>query len=481
MCQNRFLSPLGFQLNLKHLGLIYNVSNDYFFCNVKRYIDFVSCHGKYINTFFPKSIDDFSEITFDEIKKIIDKETEFKKKAKLFVQNYDAKKIKVEDAAVLLGVAPSNDTNTTQSFYPFLMDFDCECINKDNSFQLLKEKEKILVMLVGHLVDDMRDGFIAKNQLGKSIWLQGYARKLYRGENAYYPETRASLFRKGNWFNSFISLLKQKTFIDVLKQLEYIKQWNNYCDVDYKAIAQHYLFDTSYLDVSSDLSVSLFFACCSYDYDKKEWRPLNNSDFEKVDSRNDVFAHGGDSRFGILYCCHSSIIKILSTIDPYFPLIDPVGYFPFLRSEYQSAYTIQTYPDFDLKKFPIFQKLKFRLTEEICNWIFEKMDKGKKIFPNEFSKEFMDFVDKVRATKQFSTRIFENTYDECYKNENSISKESLRECLSKNGYQIIDGYEILSEKELKFMDSVLCERYIPKYIEKSKQSSFRGTFEIQSS
>lgn len=481
MCRNSSLSSLGFQLNLKHLGLIYNVSNNYFFCNVSRYIAAISCNCNFINYFCSNSIDNFKEITFDVIKDTINKELEYKNNAKLFVQNYDAKKIKVEDAAVLLGVAPSKDTNTTQSFYPFLMDFDCGCINKANSFQLLKEKENILVMLVGHLVDDMRDGFIAKNQLGKSIWLQGYARKLFRGENAYYPETRASLFRKGNWFNSFISLLKQKTFIDVLKQLEYIKQWNNYCDVDYKAIAQHYLFDTSYLDVTSDFSVSLFFACCSYDYDKKEWRPLNNSDFEKADSRKDVFANGGDSRFGILYCCPSSIIKILSAIDPHFPLIDPVGYFPFLRSEYQSAYTIQTNPDFDLKKFSIFQKVKFRLTEEICNWIFEKMDKGKKIFPNEFSKEFMDFVDKVRATNQFSTRIFENTYDECDKNGNSITKESLRECLSKNGYQIIDGYEILSEKELKFMDSVLCERYIPKYMEKSKQSSYRGTLELKSS
>ncbi len=476
MYQNRFVSSRDFKLNLKHLGLIYNVSNNYFLCNVNRYIKTVSCNGNCINKILPNSIDNFVEISFDEIKETINKEIEFKNKAKLLVQNYESKKISVEEAAVLLGILPSNEMNTIQSFYPFLMDFDYGCINKENSYKLAKENEEILSMLVDHLVDDMKDGFLAKDKFGKCIWSQGYGRLLFRGESAYYPETKASLYRKTNNFEAFVSLLKQKTFINILKQLEYIKNWNDFCDVDYKAIAQHYLFDTSYLDVSSDIFVSLFFACCSYNYDKKEWRPLNNSDFEKADSRKDVFAHGGDSRYGILYSCPLSIIKIISAIDTSFPCIDPVGYFPFLRSEYQSAYTIQATPDFDLKKFPFFQKVKFRLTEEICNWIFEKMDKGKKIYPNEFSKEYMDFVDKVRTTKQFSSRIFENTYDECDKDKNSITKESLKECLTNNGYQIIDGYEILSEEEMKSMDSILCEKYIPEYLEKVMQ--YRPTFEI---
>lgn len=44
----------------------------------------------------------------------------------------------------------------------------------------------------------------------------------------------------------------------------------------YDAIAQHYGFNTNLLNITSDLNVALFFACCRYENNK--WRPLTEKE-----------------------------------------------------------------------------------------------------------------------------------------------------------------------------------------------------------
>lgn len=53
-----------------------------------------------------------------------------------------------------------------------------------------------------------------------------------------------------------------------------------------------------------------------------------------------------------------------------------VGYQPFMRCTRQSSYLVQTAQSYDMFKDASFQKMKFRLTENICNRIFEEMHGG---------------------------------------------------------------------------------------------------------
>ena len=44
---------------------------------------------------------------------------------------------------------------------------------------------------------------------------------------------------------------------------------------------------------------------------------------------------------------------------------------------------ITTNEEYDLMKDKLFKKVKFRLTEDFCKWIYEEMDCGQVIYPND--------------------------------------------------------------------------------------------------
>lgn len=433
-------SNFNFEIVLHRLKDLYQVSDDFFEYNINHYLTLNNVNKKQ-NDF--SSPNDFTDVSFEEIKEYVDREEKIKDAAKQFVNDYEKRNISLEEAAILLGVLPSKNQSKVDVFYPYLMNFDGDISSKVEISDLNLKKEANLKIIVSNLVDKMRDGQQFMNENGRMIWSQGYARYLYRGESAFYPKTKASIFRSDG-FERIIVLLRQIIFLDLISRLKYIDNWNReFSDIDFGAIAQHYSFDSQYLDISSNPLVSLFFACCKFDERTNTWHPLNNNDFERTDSREKVHEYGGDSRYGILYSCPFSIIGIQSVIDPNFPKISPIGYSPFLRSEFQSAYTLKATNNFDLKQFPYFYKYKFRLTEEICNWIYEKMDKGKNIYPHEYSTEFMNFVNIAKNTTKIPSRIFNGFCEEMF-----LSKDEITGYLTKHGFQIVEGYEILDDEEM---------------------------------
>ena len=52
-------------------------------------------------------------------------------------------------------------------------------------------------------------------------------------------------------------------------------------DVNHKALAQHYGFDTNLLDLTNDIRVALFFATCKYIPETDSYRPLTKEECEK--------------------------------------------------------------------------------------------------------------------------------------------------------------------------------------------------------
>ena len=194
-----------------------------------------------------------------------------------------------------------------------------------------------------------------------------------------------------------------------LDNFEAVIRWGG-SDVNYIALAQHYGLRTPMMDVTSDLMTALFFACCKFGNDGK-WHPLTKSEIENKDSRTDVKRLGGDSRYGILYRTPTEITDMqwaVSGEDAGIEIITPVGYQPFMRCSSQHGYMILVKNmDYDMFHDKMFEKFRFELTEEVCRWVFNEMDQGNKVYPNEDVPDISGYMSKINNTTRFSQSVFE--------------------------------------------------------------------------
>ena len=83
----------------------------------------------------------------------------------------------------------------------------------------------------------------------------------YRGENDIFSSCKANLFRISGEMDRLVAEIRAIEFIDFLKTLPEVGEYEeqNYY-VAYEALAQHYGFATSMLDITDDLVVAAFFA-----------------------------------------------------------------------------------------------------------------------------------------------------------------------------------------------------------------------------
>ena len=124
----------------------------------------------------------------------------------------------------------------------------------------------------------------------------------------------------------------------------------------------------------------------------------------------------------------------------------PIGYQPFNRCKAQHAYMMLGIDDLYLDEQ--FDKAKFRLDEEFCEWIYEEMDRGKKIYPNQDVPDIGKYISKIAHTTIFSNDIFQFY---CRKKGYGAQKsKALKELLELNGFYIIDKeLSIITKDELK--------------------------------
>lgn len=259
-----------------------------------------------------------------------------------------------------------------------------------------------------------------------TIVQQSMRRNYYRGEREIYPESIPSLLRSLKKYNNkkdrelyrFVADMRIKEFEILLNRFEHVKKWKD-SDVLYEILAQHYGLETCWLDITSDFNVALFFANCRYDNNIKSWLPLTNKETNTGKE---------EKKYGIIYHIPSSIMTLRwnQSLD-YFSnvlednkehysilkhpiyrgllqnLVYPVGFQPFMRCHMQNAYGIYMRNDKQpLNKDTDFEVLIFEHDENFAHWIYEKMDKGKLIYPHEGLKEAQFIIDDIANTTQFS-------------------------------------------------------------------------------
>lgn len=260
--------------------------------------------------------------------------------------------------------------------------------------------------------DAKTEGFMMEYPHG-TIINQGQRNSYYRGENQIFEKSQPTLYRTLDKLSDedkkvymLVASMRVAEFQIFLNKLGIVRFWQeNYGTVLYEPLAQHYGIETKWLDITSDFDVAMFFATCKWDSDLKKWRPLTKEDTEKnEDTKYGVIFHIPGWRadeakmwMGLLdndyYICNNVIL--------------PIGYQPFMRCHSQHGYGICMEEPFPLQEDTSFEKLRFRHSEELSNYMYEKMEGGRKIYPQEGLNDFEDIIERIKHTTVFSKTAFE--------------------------------------------------------------------------
>lgn len=264
----------------------------------------------------------------------------------------------------------------------------------------------------------------------------GTCRSFFRGENKIYDKCYSSLGRIIASDRSKKELEKFKSFLKVIKlgdeivKLNQVWDWpSNMGDVFFDAIAQHYSLPTNIIDITDDIDVALFFACCIYDRNTNRYRPLNEEDIEKNPN-------------GVLYIRNDNYLLPLE-LD-----VLPIGYQPFTRCYKQRGYFIKDTleEDFELEKNR-FRKYFFKHDISFSQEIFDKFHGGEDIFDYKNYEIIDNLVKRIEALKTFSQEVFDCSYEDYLRNGGIFSKEILIEELKKENIFINNETKPLLTKE----------------------------------
>lgn len=415
---------------------------------------------------YANSLEEIPELSTEQIKDVIAREELYKSLTADIQSKYDRLNkqcaLKEDDyleIAGIMGLCPGH-IDWIDTLYPHLVNlFVCSKEQGDIILDSVNSKKNIVSVMVNAMMDGIRSGQII-DYYGRHVMSQGYARNYFRGENAYNRITKGSVFRgmpddaeEAEVFN-LIGEMKIIEFSRWLNQLDCVRKWR-YGDVFHGAIAQHYGIPTNGIDVSSNLKVALFFACCKYDTKEKKWRPLDKADFENKDSRQSVFSRGGDSRYGILFSAAADIAELKRAAEDVddipFTRVTPIGYQPFLRCPYQSGYIIETGESYDMFKDISFTKVKFRHTEEFCQWIYNEMDEGRKIYPVEDMVACEEVTEKIKNSFVFTRETFKVAMK--FLNIDMNRKDELISKLQVKGYRLEEDVRWSSEKFIEKLNA----------------------------
>lgn len=238
----------------------------------------------------------------------------------------------------------------------------------------------------------------------------------YRGENQIYEKSLASVYRGMARFQSeeerqiykLVADMRVGEFGTFLFRLGITQFWvQNYGTVLFEPLAQHYGLETEWLDMTNDFNVALFFAACHWDAKEKRWLPLKKAQTEQSEK----------TKYGVLFhipqwrAAERSMTMALDDSGFSPNVILPIGYQPFMRCHSQTGYGIHmTGALCSLQEDSAFEKLYFRHNEKLSADIYNLMDQGRKVYPQEGLNDFEDVITAIRQSVEFSDEAFQYAF-----------------------------------------------------------------------
>lgn len=316
----------------------------------------------------------------------------------------------------------------------------------DNSFAMMQE----------FIVRDPRTSGMRLYYPHGVVIEQAARKNYYRGENQIFPESLPTLQRslkkygllKDKELYRMVADMRIAEFTFFLQKFKHVREWKN-SDILYEALAQHYGLETSWLDITNDFNVALFFATCYWDNGK--WKPLTKEQTE-IDEQH---------KYGMIFHMPSNRMPVrwTSAIPKFMPwtekvvgqvngnnvyehldypiyrgdvgnLIYPLGFQPFMRCHMQNGYGIYMRTPHPLQQDSEFEKLRFRHSEQLSRRVFDLMKGGELMYPHEGLKQAEFIIDQIRTATSFSEEAFQYAlyHSHYYRmDEADKVKEALRE------------------------------------------------------
>lgn len=186
---------------------------------------------------------------------------------------------------------------------------------------------------------------------------------------------------------------------------------------NYGGLCQHYFNRTRYLDLTSDVDTTKFFAC---------------TDFNK----NKCSPHTEDG-IGVVYCyCIEMPLAFQRNINPYKGLqyhLSTIGKQVFPRSGVQYGYLLDMDKGLDLNDFPNVIKFYFKHNTTISNRIYLESAQGEKYMPPSILDDYWN--EKMSSTKT-DRQISQNALAINLSYNPNETKSSLSKKLERRGYNI---------------------------------------------
>jgi hypothetical protein len=323
--------------------------------------------------------------------------------------------------------------------------------------------------------DDYISGFVMTYPHGTVI-RQARSSYYWRGENQVYAISQANLYRRlracrnhEDWMvENFVAYMRIGLFLDLLLRFNHVQQhihqefvlngkYTGRLDLLFIPLAQHYGIDTAMLDMTSNLEVALFFACCTTTNQPNDWRPLDKGDFKDCNKSHGVLFRRPSYHFDDILPFSYNRTSIF-----------PVGFQPFMRCHMQWGYAALMSPNMYLQKDSSFQYLKFPHDEKFCREIFERMGCGKNIYPHEGLNLMNDEINWIKTTKCFPAEEFD-----CACADMKIDGDRARTMfarLKRKGYIIEGDYPYIPEWKIVEID----KQYADFDIEKTYEIKLRS-------
>lgn len=407
---------------------------------------------------------DIPLITMDNIQAMLDEEAQYTRTVRKLLSIFEEKDSdkRTNKLAELLGLFPNKDPN---ALFRYLIAKD-NIPEKDVPLIIdrINANRNLLWVITDMLSKTFISGYLLQFPAAGDVMTQQKSRYYYRGEHAYFRTSKASKYRQSDTdkpesIQAFIDRLRLYQCWETLDCLDAVLHWG-FSAPNYMALAQHYGFRTQMIDITSDLKTALFFACCKFGKDRK-WHPLTNEDFAHRNSRPGISKRGGDSKYGVLYRSVTEITDLRWCIEPdgsAFEIIIPVGYQPLMRCSRQHGYMLVTQPEYDLYNDHRFDKFKFRLTEDICSWIYEEMEQGNAVYPNDDVPDISPELEALNDNIVFSQKVFtEAAKDFNLKPEDIKNVETV---LKSYGFTIAETVDAIAPEKLDKINQEYSARFV---------------------
>lgn len=320
-------------------------------------------------------------------------------------------------------------------------------------------------------------GTIIRMPYGPRIITFPSKRQLFRGEIQKFNRSIPSLNRvlqdgmdkKEQELNRVIAHLRKWQFGNLIWNINVVPYWEaKLSDVNLDALAQHYGFATHLLDLTNDFRAALFFATCKYVRESDTFRPLTQDDIDKnEDTKYGFIFHapdwiidfnngGGFTKWSTEHLYNGNPMDARNWNKRFYlqsgdmdGVALQIGYQPLQRCAHQSGYIYPMRNEKPLQDNWHFEKLRFKQSVELSKQVFDMMDGGKKVFPNEGVMELRSYIDSIKQSVVFAMNELQAVYD-CDGIDKTIFPkiDDLKKALV--GYKTDDGVIAIQDEPIAY-------------------------------